>query len=97
MECSIKGSKYNLRESIDKHETEVIKKAMTLGMQLKGSLYADALWRISEYFWALLKDKNTDEKKTLLESFTKMAIRQMSRSKGKQFIYALKEKWDYYR
>jgi hypothetical protein len=31
--------------------------------------------------------------KTLLDSFTKMAIKEMSRSKGKQFINALKEKW----
>ena len=40
---------------------------------MKGALYADALWRISEYLWSGVD--NVDEKRTLLESFTKMAIR----------------------
>ncbi len=72
-----------------------MKKAETMGLQLKGPLYADAMWRISQHFWKIIND--IDEKQILLGSFTKMAIRQMSRSKGKQFIYAMKKIWDQYK
>ena len=50
-ECAIRGSTHTLEKYIDKHNSEVVKKAETLGLQLKGALYADALWRISEYLW----------------------------------------------
>ena len=66
---------------------ELVKKAETLGIQLKGALYADSLWRISEYFSSIIK--KPEDKQLLLQSFTKMAIRQMSRSKGKTFVKAI--------
>ena len=31
----------------DKYITKIVKKAVVLGIQLKGSLYADSMWRIS--------------------------------------------------
>jgi hypothetical protein len=41
----------------------VIKKALALGLELKGALYADAMWRISEYLW---EKTNENQKKRLL-------------------------------
>lgn len=45
-ECFIRLNDPTLKESIDKHNLECIKKAETLGLSLKGVIYADALKRI---------------------------------------------------
>jgi hypothetical protein len=36
-----------LEESIKYHDKNVVQKAQTLGLELKGALYADRIWRIS--------------------------------------------------
>ena len=51
-QCYIKlTEKLTLEESIKYHDKNVVQKAQTLGLQLKGALYADAIWRTSEFLW----------------------------------------------
>lgn len=69
----------------------VIQKSQTLGLQLRGALYADSTWRIAKYLSKKMKE-NKDIKR-LLETFYTMAITEMSRSKGKHFVYGLCEIW----
>ena len=92
-QCYIKlTEKLTLEESIKYHAKNVVQKAQTLGLQLKGALYADAIWRTSEFLWNKFTKK--EEKKQLLESFVKIALSQMSRCKGTQFVYASCKRWN---
>ena len=49
-ECFIKTSKCRLDVCIKEYNTKIVKKAETLGLSLKGDLFADSMWRISEHF-----------------------------------------------
>ena len=59
-ECWILTSEATLNDAINKFKQEIFKKAEILGLQLKVSLFANALWRITVYFWGSISE---DEKK----------------------------------